>query len=234
MTRMHRATRPADQLALRTAPMAKPGAARAAAGVVLADDTMLTRVLTDREGAPLHLRALADAEGDGSFDGYACVWDVIDAYGTRFRRGCFSAGGLDTDPYALLWMHSPWEVLGIFYATEDDHGLHIVGRWDDTPEGQAARAKAKSGSAPGLSVGFVPVATNPDDDDEFVVARLVETSQITARMAAVPGATLVGVRGTTGQPEQDAPPEAVTTDDAAAQAIRVATARLLLAEPVRR
>lgn len=161
----------------------------------MTDPAVQHRVLTDADGAPLSLRAAADGD-EGTFDGYACVWDVTDAYGTRFRRGTFVNGGLDGDPYALLWMHDPTKVLGLFYAAEDDHGLHITGRWDDTPEGQTARARARSGSAPGLSVGFVPVMVDPDDSDTFTSARLVETSQITARMAAVPGASLIGARGT--------------------------------------
>lgn len=140
----------------------------------------------------LELRA-EEAE-EGTFDGYACVWDVVDSYGTSFRRGCFSAGGLDGLAYALLWMHQPWEPGGIFYASEDDHGLRIAGRWDTTSLGGDMRVRAQSGSAPGLSVGFVPLGTDPDDSSVFTVCRLVETSQITARMAAVPGAALVGVR----------------------------------------
>lgn len=140
------------------------------------------------------LQVRADATDEGTFDGYACVWDVVDSYGTTFAPGCFGRGGLDGLAYALLWMHQPWEPGGIFHATEDDHGLRIAGRWDATQLGQDLRARAHSGSAPGLSVGFVPLGTDPDDSSRFTVCRLVETSQITARMAAVPGAELVGVR----------------------------------------
>lgn len=145
----------------------------------------------------LRLELRADTDDEGTFDGYACVWDVEDSYGTKFRRGCFVAGGLDGLAYALLWMHQPWEPGGIFYAAEDDHGLHITGRWDLTQLGGDMRVRAQSGSAPGLSVGFVPLGVDADDSSVFTVCKLVETSQITARMAAVPGAALVGVRDAT-------------------------------------
>lgn len=164
------------------------------------------------------LELRADTGDEGTFDGYACVWDVRDSYGTSFRRGSFAQGGLDTLPYALLWMHQPDVVYGTFFAIEDDHGLHVVGRWDDTPDGQAGRARAQSGSAPGLSVGFVPIGTDPDDSTVFTSCRLVETSQITARMAAVPGAELVGVRKA---------PELADTEARAAAAATVARLRLL-------
>jgi HK97 family phage prohead protease len=145
-----------------------------------------------RELGQLQLRVQTDQ--DGSFDGYACPFDVRDSYGTTFAPHSFTAGGLDQDAYPLLFMHQPDRPVGVFYAKEDGHGLHVVGRWDDTQAGQDARVQARSGSAPGLSVGFVPVGMDPQDDARFVACRLVEVSQITRRMQAVPGATLVGVR----------------------------------------
>lgn len=153
---------------------------------------------------------------EGTFEGYACLWNVTDSYGTRFVKGAFSAGGLDTSAYALLWMHDPWQVVGQFLAEEDNIGLRIAGAYDDTPEGQTARTRARSGSAPELSVGFVRTANDPQDLDAITGAMLVETSQITARMAAVPGAALTAVRSKTATPDQRVQAEA-------------ARARLLLA-----
>lgn len=143
-------------------------------------------------GGNLEVRVDADA-GSGTFEGWALLWNTTDSYGTRFRRGAFEAR-LDTDPYALLWMHDPWVVLGTFTAEEQDRGLWIAGGWDDTPEGQAGRTRARSRSASELSIGFQRLATNPDDEMEITEALLVETSQITARMAAVPGAAMTDAR----------------------------------------
>lgn len=162
---------------------------------------LVTRTLTDAAGHELSLRAAAADDGPGTFEGYACLWDVRDAYGTSFARGSFGAGGLDTREgraglYALLHMHAQYDPpIGTFAAREDDTGLWIAGEWDPTPEGTAARARAKSGSASELSVGFVPLMVDPDDESIFTQVRLVEVSQITARMAAVPGAGFAGVRG---------------------------------------
>lgn len=145
---------------------------------------------------------VAAAEGEGTFEGYACVWDVRDSYGTSFAPGCFGAGGLETraGAYALLWMHDSWEPLGTFTAREDDRGLWISGAWDDSTAGRDARTRARSGSAPGLSVGFVPMTFDPDADHErFLQCRLVETSQITARMAAVPGAEIASARAASSE-----------------------------------
>lgn len=173
----------------------------------------------------LDLRFGNGAQVDGTFDGYGSVHNVVDSYGTRMLPGSWTAGGLDDKPYALLWMHDPTVVLGTFTATEDERGLWITGRYDATDVGQRARAQAQSGSAPGLSVGFSVVSALADDEDAFNSVRLVEVSQITARMAATPGAEMSGVR----QAESHALAAATVARRAA-----VARARLLLADPLTR
>lgn len=188
LDRLMAATEPPRLLTRSTPTLERPGAALGLG------DQLQTRALQ-----ALQMRA-GDGEA-GTFEGYACVWDVEDSYGTTFQRGCFSRGGLDPEPYALLWMHNPLEVLGTFTAQEDDHGLRIAGAWDETAAGKDARVRAKSGSAPGLSVGFVPIMVDPDDETLFTQCRLVETSQITRRMASVPGASLDKVR-VQGQPAE--------------------------------
>lgn len=192
-----------------------------------------TRTLVGVDGAPLSLRAAAE-QGSG-FEGYACLWDTVDAYGTTFAPGTFSRGGLDGELYALLFMHDPSSVIGTFTAREDERGLWIAGDWDDTPEGQSARARAKSGSAPELSVGFRPMMVDPDDADRFTQARLIETSQITARMAAVPGAGFAAARAQlpTGKPEGERQQDDEQRGDDLSGAAAVASVVLALSSRVK-
>lgn len=131
---------------------------------------------------------------DGTFDGYANLWDVTDSYGTRFRPGSWRSGGLDEQPYALLWMHDPTNPVGTLSAREDERGLRIEGRFAATTAGQDARALAQMGAASELSVGFIRRGTQEDDDTAITSAELVEVSLITARMASQPGAALIAVR----------------------------------------
>lgn len=142
----------------------------------------------------LDLRFAGDADDEGTFEGYGSIFDVVDSYGTRMLPGCWGRGGLDEQPYALLWMHNPDVVLGTFTAREDDTGLLIRGQYDRTDVGQRARSQARSGSAPGLSVGFNVVQVREGDENALEVCTLVEVSQITARMASTPGAELAAVR----------------------------------------
>lgn len=163
----------------------------------------------------LEFRSLEDIDwrvgddGDGTFEGLACRYGVIDSYGTTFHPRAFRKGLKGS--YALLFMHSPYQPIGTFSAEERDDGLYISGRYDDTAAGRDARTMARSGSASELSVGFVrtdlpewsKLAEMSDEDREATIAnikgaRLVEVSQITARMAAVPGSKLKTVRSALG------------------------------------
>jgi HK97 family phage prohead protease len=147
---------------------------------------------------------------DGSFAGYACRYGKKDSYGTTFHPGVFRKG-IDKQDYALLFMHSPYQPVGTFRAEERSDHLWIEGRYDDTAAGRDARVMARSGSARELSVGFVRTDLpdwkklyEMDEEaraellDNIKSARLVEVSQITARMAAVPGSKLKTVRSALG------------------------------------
>lgn len=145
-------------------------------------------------------------DDDGTFEGVACQYGKKDSYGTTFHPGVFRRG-IDKGSYAYLWMHSPYEPIGTFKADEQTNHLRIGGRYDDTTAGRDARTMARSGSARELSVGFVRTDLPPweklakmtDEErrdvlDNIRSAKLVEVSQITARMAAVPGSKLKTVR----------------------------------------
>ena len=160
-----------------------------------------------------------DEGSDGTFAGYACRYGKKDSYGTTFHPGVFRKG-IDKSDYALLFMHSPYQPVGTFRAEEKSDHLWIEGKYDDTAAGRDARVMARSGSARELSVGFVRTDL-PDWKklwemeeearqellDNIKAARLVEVSQITARMAAVPGSKLKTVRSALGDlyAEVDAP-----------------------------
>ncbi|WP_432184861.1 HK97 family phage prohead protease [Streptomyces tendae] len=164
----------------------------------------------------IEFRSLEDIEwrvedgDDGTFAGYACRYGKKDSYGTTFHPGVFRKG-LDKQDYALLFMHSPYSPVGTFRAEERADHLWIEGRYDDTAAGRDARVMARSGSARELSVGFVRTDLpdwkklyemeedkRKDALENIRSARLVEVSQITARMAAVPGSKLKTVRSALG------------------------------------
>jgi len=189
--------------------------------------------MTDLEFRALDTVEWRVADGDdGTFEGVACRFNVVDSYGTTFHPGSFKKGGL-RGSYALLFMHDPGRPIGTFSAEERSDHLWISGRYDDTAAGRDARTMARSGSASELSVGFVrtdlpdwkKLAELSEEDYKEKVknikgARLVETSQITARMAAVPGSKLKTVRAALGALFAEAQP------DPLAEQVRVERERL--------
>lgn len=186
-----------------------------------------TRLATRPDQGGIDLRASAT---DGTFEGFLCRFNVVDSYGTRFVPGCFLEGGLDERLYALLWMHDPTMPGATFSATErGNEGLWIEGAYDDTTIGRDLRVRAKSGSAAELSNGFVWLGSSPDDDNAITSARLVEGSQITARMASVPGSQISAVRAASlgGEKLEDTILVGDDSDALAAQRLVAARARLL-------
>jgi HK97 family phage prohead protease len=156
--------------------------------------TFETRLATPAREGGIDLRVAA-ASDSGEFEGYLCRFNVVDSYGTRFVPGCFERGGLDESLYALLFMHDPMLPGATFTAAErGDEGLWIEGHYDDTQLGQDLRTRARSGSASELSVGFIWLDSDEDDENAITKARMVEGSQITARMASVPGSQISAVR----------------------------------------
>lgn len=140
---------------------------------------------------------------DGGFTGYLSIFGVTDSYGTRMMPGCFKAGGLEEGRmYPLLDMHDSTSavrsVLGGFTAVEDERGLLIGGTFAATQAGQDARTLAGMGFAPELSVGFVRLRNQEEDESAIISARLVEGSLIIRGFAATPGAEMVAVRSNTG------------------------------------
>ncbi len=183
----------------------------------------------------LEFRSLEDIDwrlddgADGTFEGLACRYGVVDSYGTTFHPKTFRKGLKGS--YAMLFMHSPYQPVGTFTAEEREDGLYISGRYDDTTAGRDARTMARSGSASELSVGFVRTDLPPweklsemsDEDREATIAnikgaRLVEVSQITARMAAVPGSKLKTVRSALGDLYEQVDAPTLTEPDPAEQA----------------
>jgi HK97 family phage prohead protease len=157
-------------------------------------DRLLTRA-TD-------VRIQSDTDG-GGFEGWACRSDVRDAYGTEFAPGCWGSGteSLADRTFPLCWFHDPSNPLGTLRAEDRADGLWITGGWDSTAEGQTGRGRALTGSAPALSVGFVPMVSEWHDAtdtapawERFIQCRLIEVSQITLGFQAVPDSEFASAR----------------------------------------
>ncbi|GHS92928.1 peptidase U35 [Alphaproteobacteria bacterium] len=103
----------------------------------------------------------ADIAADGAFEGYASVFDTVDAQQERMARGAF---GQTLARYKqekqwpkMLWQHDPKTPIGLWDdMVEDAYGLFVRGRLLlDLHKGREAYALLKSGVVDGLSIGYL-------------------------------------------------------------------------------
>jgi uncharacterized protein len=105
--------------------------------------------------APARLTSVAE---DGSFSGYASLFDRVDLAKDRVRRGAFrpSLAQRGAAGIRMLWQHDAAEPIGIWLAmAEDERGLAVRGRLAATvARAQEAKALLRDGALDGLSIGF--------------------------------------------------------------------------------
>ncbi len=104
-------------------------------------------------GAPL-----AKVSVDGTFEGYASLFGVVDLGRDRVSPGAFRDCLARKAPQAikLLWQHDPAHPLGIWQEIrEDGHGLKVRGQLDlAVAKAREVHALMRSGAVDGLSIGF--------------------------------------------------------------------------------
>lgn len=107
--------------------------------------------------------ALKSFDVDGSFNGYASVFGIIDSQGEEVAYGAFD---LSLKSWAkrgkwpkLLWQHDYRQPIGLWHEIrEDTHGLFVKGQLLlDLAQGREAYSLLKNGVVDGLSIGFVTV-----------------------------------------------------------------------------
>lgn len=136
---------------------------------------------------------LSAADDDGTIEGIAVKFDVLDTYGTTFARSAFS-GIAKRIP--MLWSHDPSQVVGSWheFAVADD-SLRVKGRLNlAVQRAQEVRAMLTAGDIAGISIGFqtLKAEDKPDGSRRITKVNLHEISLVA--MASVPGAKVTAVR----------------------------------------
>jgi uncharacterized protein len=102
--------------------------------------------------------ALAHVQADGTFEGHASLFGIIDLGRDLVAPGafkeCLSRKG--ARGIKLLWQHDPKVPLGVWEEiVEDSRGLKVRGRLDlKVAKAREIHALMKSGAVDGLSIGF--------------------------------------------------------------------------------
>ena len=158
---------------------------------------------------PFEVKSL---EADGSFSGYASVFDVVDNYGDVVKKGAFleslgewaSKGKLPP----VLWQHSTREPIGPFTKmVEDDKGLYVEGRLliEDDPLAKRAYAHLKAGTISGLSIGYTVPSGGGYWDEKAGVYRLEKIKLYEVSLVTFPAneaAEVEGVKSALSNPKE--------------------------------
>lgn len=130
-----------------------------------------------QEAFALELKQL---QQDGTFAGYAAVFDVVDNQRDIILQGAFSRTLQLAKDIKLLWQHDTKEPIGVFtQIREDAHGLYVEGRLLlDVQRAREAYALMKEGALSGLSIGYGAKHYDIDPDTGVRVISDVELFEV--------------------------------------------------------
>lgn len=140
-----------------------------------------------------HKLSLKSIEDDGSFEGYASVFNVID-----YQKDIILPGAFKTDtPVKMLWQHDAQKPIGIWDSLyQDAYGLYVKGHLlMDLSAAKEAYTLLKAGVVDGLSIGFFPKKSHFDTQKKarlITEVDLIEISLVT--FAANPKAKVTSVK----------------------------------------
>ena len=130
---------------------------------------MLTKKVLDGERLAKRDARRADTlqvAPDGTFEGYASLFGIVDLGGDEVMPGAFRASLAKRDArhIRMLWQHDPQSPIGTWTEmAEDARGLKVRGRLNlAVARAREALALMRDGAIDGLSIGFrVKKATKP-------------------------------------------------------------------------
>jgi len=127
---------------------------------------------------PFELKALTE---DGTFEGYAAIFDKPDAFGEVIAKGAFNKTLQEGKTRPMCWYHDPRNLLGIVDLAVDDKGLKVKGYLN--LEVQSAKEKyalMKQKAIKGLSFGFKTIKDIWDGTTRIIKEiKLFEVSPVT-------------------------------------------------------
>lgn len=134
---------------------------------------------------------------DGTFSGYASVFNIIDNHHDIIRKGAFKTTLAKGPAHVkLLWQHKQDEPIGTFHTMfEDEMGLYVEGKLLlDVRRAKEAYTFLKQGIVKGLSIGYSPIHYQIDSKSgarELTEIELWEVSLVTFPANEAAGVTVV-------------------------------------------
>lgn len=122
----------------------------------------------------------------GLFEGYASMFDGVDAYGDTIVKGAYAETLQNrTRPVAMFFNHisrrpdMPAKI-GVYEdMEEDDYGLKVKGRLTvGHPTADAVLASMKNGTISGLSIGYIVPAGGAEKRDNIRLLKKIDLIEV--------------------------------------------------------
>lgn len=122
-------------------------------------------------------------EKTGEFEGYLSIFDNIDSYNERVKKGAFLKTLKENDSFPLLYQHDSRTPVGHFHGEEDRRGLKISGELNlekseegnfMVPDAFRTYALWKKKDINGLSIGYDVVKDSTKKEGDRRITELLE------------------------------------------------------------
>jgi HK97 family phage prohead protease len=151
-------------------------------------------------------------DGDGTIEGYASLFGVVDAARDMVMPGAFAASlrarGVRRIP--MLFQHDPAEPIGIWLELKEDlRGLYVRGRLiPDVGRARELIALIRAGTADGLSIGYRPRRARIDPRTRVRALHEIDLWEISiVTLPLLDGARVSRVKGLPYRISLPVPPE---------------------------
>lgn len=137
-----------------------------------------------------------EPDTDGTFEGYASVFGVVDQGMDVVERGAFIKS-LGSRKVKMLWQHDTSQIIGVWDEIhEDERGLFVRGRLlKEVEKGREAMALLRAGAIDSMSIGYRTIEAIPEGDGrvrKLTEVDLFEISLVTFPM--LPDAKVTAVK----------------------------------------
>ena len=118
----------------------------------------------DYERKAVSFEIKREPDADGTFEGYASVFDVVDNGMDVVAPGAFGKSLSMGRRIKMLWQHDPGRPIGVWdEVREDNRGLFVKGRLlKDSTDGANALALLRGGAIDGMSIGYITKAATEE------------------------------------------------------------------------
>lgn len=135
-------------------------------------------------------------DGDGAFEGYASVYNVVDSGMDVVERGAFTKS-LEARKPKMLWQHDMAQPIGVWdEIREDEKGLFVKGRLlEGVAKGKEAIALLRGGAIDSMSIGYRTKQSIPEGAGR--IRRLIEVDLFEISLVTIPmldAAKVTGVK----------------------------------------